>query len=229
MNRNWIENTVGETVAHLPQAADLFRARKIDFCCGGHRRLGDVLRELGIDAGEIAAALDALVDQQAQRKHTYFLHMTAGDLTNYIEERHHSYLREALPHIGEVFAKVLKAHAAHHPALFELHGLFGKLRTDLEQHLVKEEVLLFPQMEEGNTADATELAAVIIAEHEAAGAVLKQMRALADDYCPPLDACGTFLRLYDQLVELEGDLFQHIHLENNILLKGIGEGGNGVA
>lgn len=231
MKTNWIENTVGKVVAHLPQAAELFQAHKIDFCCGGHRRLGDVLREQNIDAGEVEAALERLSAQQEQLiASTDFLHMEAHDLTNYIEERHHSYLRDALPHISEVFAKVLKAHGAHHPVLFELHGLFGKLRTDLEQHLVKEEVLLFPRLDQGDQgAEAAELAAVIVAEHEAAGTVLKRMRALADDYRAPQDVCGTYRYLYEKLVELEGDLFQHIHLENNILLKDVRKGADQVA
>lgn len=230
MKTNWIENTVGEVVAHLPQAAELFQARRIDFCCGGHRRLGDVLREQGIDAGEIEAALDQLFALQQQLiTSTDFLHMTTDDLTNYIEERHHAYLREALPHIGEVFTTVLKAHGARHPVLFELHGLFGKLRTDLEQHLIKEEVSLFPELGQRHEAGVADLAAVIVAEHEAAGVVLKRMRALSDDYRAPQDVCGTYRYLYEKLAELEGDLFQHIHLENNILLKDIQRGETDVA
>jgi regulator of cell morphogenesis and NO signaling len=54
-------------------------------------------------------------------------------------------------------------------------------------------------------------------EHEAAGAALAQMRALTGGYAPPADACPTFMALYDALRELEDDLHEHIHLENNIL------------
>lgn len=55
------------------------------------------------------------------------------------------------------------------------------------------------------------------AEHEDAGAALARMRSLTDNYALPDDACPTFAALYDGLAEIERDLHQHIHLENNIL------------
>jgi regulator of cell morphogenesis and NO signaling len=43
------------------------------------------------------------------------------------------------------------------------------------------------------------------------------MRAAANSYLAPPDACISFQTLYQALVEFEADLHQHIHLENNIL------------
>ena len=34
---------------------------------------------------------------------------------------------------------------------------------------------------------------------------------------PPEGACNTFIAMYAKLKEFQDDLFQHIHLENNIL------------
>ena len=47
------------------------------------------------------------------------------------------------------------------------------------------------------------------------------MREATNDYTVPDDACPTYLKVYRLLPELERDLHQHIHLENNILLKGV--------
>ena len=43
------------------------------------------------------------------------------------------------------------------------------------------------------------------------------MRTITGNYEPPADACNTYRALFDGLKELEADLHQHIHLENNIL------------
>jgi len=54
-------------------------------------------------------------------------------------------------------------------------------------------------------------------EHETAGNALTGLREVTGDYSLPDDACPTFETLYQELERFEGDLHQHIHLENNIL------------
>jgi hemerythrin-like domain-containing protein len=56
-------------------------------------------------------------------------------------------------------------------------------------------------------------------EHEAAGDLLRQLRQLTNDYTVPDGGCTTWQELYDALTGMEGDLFEHIHLENNILFE----------
>lgn len=230
MNTQWNAMRIGQIVSRFPKAAELFKARKIDYCCGGRRALGEVLAELGGGERELYDALDGLAARDTHPGAAEgFLKMAPADLSAYIQERHHAYLREALPETGELFSAVLKAHGAKQPGLLRAHGLFGRLRTELEQHLVKEEVFLFPLLEGGKTPEAEKLSAEIVSEHEAAGAMLKELRAAMDDYTAPQDACRGYRLLLDSLLEMEDDLFQHIHLENNILLKHIlQEGGDGV-
>ena len=55
------------------------------------------------------------------------------------------------------------------------------------------------------------------AEHEDAGDMIKQISELSNNFTPPESACNTFRALYSKLDEYQSDLFQHIHLENNIL------------
>ena len=59
----------------------------------------------------------------------------------------------------------------------------------------------------------------IIQEHEAAGEILTKLRTITNQFRAPEDGCGTYRLVYQLLEELETDLHQHIHLENNILLK----------
>jgi regulator of cell morphogenesis and NO signaling len=143
-------------------------------------------------------------------------------LVDHIEAKHHAYLKEALPEISERLAVVLRAHGQHHPELFQVHGVFGQVRTDLEQHLVKEEVLLFPALSRGTPdAETRALAQTLRDEHTAVGEMLRTLRRLNHDYVAPDDACPTYRRLLKELETMEADLFQHIHLENNILLQGV--------
>lgn len=38
----------------------------------------------------------------------------------------------------------MRVHGKNHRELYKIYQLFGKLKTDLEQHMLKEENLLFP-------------------------------------------------------------------------------------
>jgi regulator of cell morphogenesis and NO signaling len=54
-------------------------------------------------------------------------------------------------------------------------------------------------------------------EHDTAGDLLRELRALSSDYEVPADGCISYQTLYQALEAFEQDLHQHIHLENNIL------------
>jgi nitric oxide reductase subunit B len=54
-------------------------------------------------------------------------------------------------------------------------------------------------------------------EHEQAAAALRQMRDLTDDFTAPNWACDTLRALLEALAQLEHDLHQHVHKENNVL------------
>ena len=54
-------------------------------------------------------------------------------------------------------------------------------------------------------------------EHDQAGAALRKLRDLTNGYRIPEDACTTYRALLTGLAELETDLHEHIHKENNIL------------
>lgn len=222
MNIKDKNNTIGTVVAELPKATEIFKEYSIDYCCGGHRLLADVLNEKNIPTEEIYSKLQQLAEQ---RKNSYsgqdnnFIEMSKEVLSAYIEDIHHSYLREALPEIAELLSSVLRAHGKNHKELFEVYRLFGQLKADLEQHLLKEETLVFPIVGEADSKlkEIKELTSEIITEHEAAGDILRELRSITKDYQLPEDACVTFAKAYEKLEEMEQDLHQHIHLENNIL------------
>ena len=62
-----------------------------------------------------------------------------------------------------------------------------------------------------------------------------KLNALTNDATPPADACNTWRALYSGIAQLNDDLINHIHLENNVLFpafeaqaqKAMGGGGCG--
>jgi regulator of cell morphogenesis and NO signaling len=95
---------------------------------------------------------------------------------------------------------------------------------ELEEHLTKEETLQYPAikkyLESNSKEDLSEAVRIINEleeEHTAAGNILKELRVVTKDYAIPDDVCATYVLTYEMLQTLEEDLFQHIHLENNIL------------
>jgi regulator of cell morphogenesis and NO signaling len=58
---------------------------------------------------------------------------------------------------------------------------------------------------------------VMEAEHQTVGRLLGRLRELTAGYRAPEDACNTFRGLFHGLSELERELHEHIHVENNIL------------
>jgi regulator of cell morphogenesis and NO signaling len=118
--------------------------------------------------------------------------------------------------------KLLTKHSDRHGAALQPAAIvLSGLKQELESHLLKEEMVLFPlirQMEAApHHSGVRNPIRVMLMEHDNAGAALARLRELTGGYVPPADACNTFRACYGELEALEKDLHLHIHLENNIL------------
>jgi regulator of cell morphogenesis and NO signaling len=85
------------------------------------------------------------------------------------------------------------------------------------EHLAKEEQVLFPMIQAGHGRHASGPVQAMEHEHHDHAASLKRIRDLAHDLVPPQEACTSWRVLYLRLNQLEADLMEHIHLENNVL------------
>ncbi len=217
------ETTVGEMVTNRPGLARVFERFGIDYCCGGKRTLADAAARAGANYDAVVAALES-ADPPAGELDPAALSL--ADLGQHIVETHHAYLRRELPRIDRLLEKVVAAHGERHPEVREVRRLFDPFAAELMQHMVKEELVLFPaiaRMERERRYPAGPFGSVrnpmrvMEADHEGAGDALASMRTLTDDFSPPADACPTFRALLGALAELETDMFRHVHKENNIL------------
>jgi regulator of cell morphogenesis and NO signaling len=213
--------------AHPELAGELDR-RGLDFCCGGHRTLAEASHEAGLDPAAVADDLAAATGptRPAEGSRPDWAGMGAVDLVDHILDTHHRYLWDELPRLSGLAAKLVPAHAAHHPELGEVRDLVDELRADLESHMAKEEQVLFPRIHElAATGTVTafhcgSLAApisVMLVEHDRAGALLARLREVTADYRVPSDACASYRACFEGLAALEADTHLHVHKENNVL------------
>jgi regulator of cell morphogenesis and NO signaling len=227
-----VEEQIGKIAAKFPKSMEIFKEYNIDFCCGGDRVLGDVIKEQKLNAEEIMTKIEAEYNKVLNEINSEVDWNTASysKLIDYVINTHHAYLVEKLPKISELSAKILRVHGENHEELRKVYKLFHSLKMELEQHLIKEEEIVFPlikEYEKNNSNEVLDKALKTITEledeHEGAGDILKELREVTDGYSVPADGCNTYRLTYNLLEELEGDLFKHIHLENNILFPRLAE------
>jgi regulator of cell morphogenesis and NO signaling len=221
------DKTVGELAAQVPGAARVFEKYHIDYCCGGKHPVVTACRERGIALQTLADELDHAVTPKAEKIELDWNTSSLRGLIGHILLRHHAYLRSELPRVADLFAKVISVHGERQPVLFQVREIFAALREELESHMMKEELILFPAIGKLEAASLAGVPASVCSiehpvarmqhEHEVAGRELVEMRQLTRDYAIPAEACNAYRALFAGLVELESDLHRHIHLENNIL------------
>lgn len=218
---------LGDVVVKFPQAAEIFKQHQIDFCCGGDQPLSEAIEEHGVNS---AALLQTLNDKYADalQQGAEIVDWSAvplEQLIHHIVNTHHAYLNQVFPTLTELTAKILRVHGEHHGAvLVQVHRLFNQLRMGMEAHMIEEEVRTFPQIVDyEHHPSIDKLNTVIHAveeldkDHDQTGQLVKDLRKVTDNYALPKDACGTYAHVFQELQNLESDIFQHIHLENNIL------------
>jgi regulator of cell morphogenesis and NO signaling len=220
-----VDTTVGEIVRGAPARSRIFENLGIDYCCGGKKPLAEVCQAKNLDPATVIAMLNAL-DSTADAPSANPDAMGLAELCDHIERAHHDYLREELPRLDFMTRKVAAVHGDHEARLIEVRRVFESFNAAMTAHTDDEEAVVFPKIRQlaaanGNRADiVTELKttfAKLESEHDNAGAALERFKELTDSYTPPDWACNTFRALYDGLWQLEKNMHQHVHKENNIL------------
>ena len=220
---------VKEIAVADPRAKQILEESGVDYCCGGDKSLHEACMHADVSAEEILSRL---------RKNTAlagpddgsWISAPLADLTLHIRERHHRYVREAIPRVEALLTKVKAKHGKNHPEIADIEKLFVDLGKEMIMHMQKEEQILFPYIDalersaSGNgTLEPPFFQTVrnpihaMMKDHDSAGELTRQIRKASSQYTPPADGCASYQALYLDLQAFEADLHQHIHLENNIL------------
>lgn len=206
--------TLASLATRLPGASRVFHRHRLDFCCGGQRSLTAACVAKGLDPAELLAELER---EEARPEDTDWSQASLTDLVNEILTRFHDPLRVELPELLAMARKVEAVHAEKEGCPLGLAAHLAQVIQDVDLHLEKEEQILFPLIVSGRGTHAGTPVSVLEREQDEHAADLRKTRALTDDLTPPAHACTTWRALYLRLAQLERDLMDHIHLENNVL------------
>ncbi len=210
---------IGESVVKHPQLVKLYMEYDVDFCCGGDRSVDDALKtDCGESAREVREKIKYMLTQSETEGDKRLDTLTNEALIDRIVETHHAYLKSELPVISSLLFKLLGVHGETHPELYLVHETFGALKVELESHLIKEEVKLFPRILSEDSEVKT-LIDELEGEHDAAGDALHRLTEITNHFTLPQDACTTYALVYEKLKTLVADMYMHVHSENNILFK----------
>jgi iron-sulfur cluster repair di-iron protein len=222
------DRTVGQLAAEIPVSIRVFEAWKIDYCCGG----GAALHDACASAGKSVAEFIAAVESAAKGPEGNVRNWQAESLrvvSAHIVESYHRYTREELVTMAPLAAKVLGVHGERRPELNEVVHLLEALTTDLLPHMLKEEQVLFPYVDQLEGAEQTgglpptpffgtvkNPVRMMMLEHDRVGELFAKLREITADYTTPPSACFSYRELYRRLDELEVLTHEHIHMENNL-------------
>jgi regulator of cell morphogenesis and NO signaling len=211
--------TVAQIVLAHPATAPVFQRHRIDYCCRGAVPVPTASAAAGVDAEGLWAELERAAVAAPAGPGDDVASLSTAALLARIVDRHHGYLREALPRILPLAAKVAHVHGAHEPRLVPLSAAVRDVSGMLLPHLDDEEQVLFPALlarTPDREAIARELARML-EDHLAVGAKLAELRALSGDFSTPEWGCTSYRLLMTELEALEGDVLRHVHLENHVL------------
>jgi regulator of cell morphogenesis and NO signaling len=212
--------TTNQTLADLaratPAATRVFLRHRLDFCCGGHRTLAEACGRAGLDPTSVVSEIEA--EKACPDDLVRWEERPASELADHIEQRYHAALRRDVPALVAAARRVERVHAAKPDVPAGLADHLADFWADLEQHMRKEEQVLFPMLRQGARGEMVYVPVrAMEAEHDAHGQALARVRALTFDLAIPAHACATWSALYRGLEALEAELMQHVHLENHIL------------
>lgn len=154
-----------------------------------------------------------------------------SELIRHIVARHHTWLRAELPDIGQLIRQTIAGEGHTRSGRFvEIEKLFRQFQRETENHLKKEEAVLFPLIERLEARAASGLrperqsfgplsnpVQFMREDHELADRLLEQMKELAAESGATQEATAARRVVLERLKAVEEDLAIHVRLEDSIL------------
>jgi regulator of cell morphogenesis and NO signaling len=145
------------------------------------------------------------------------LAMNIPSLIDHILARYHEMHRQELPGIIALARKVETVHRNMPEAPLGLADTLERLSEELDEHMRKEELVLFPAMREGIQDGFSDPISVMRNDHENHARTVQVMEKLTGGFAVPDGACNSWRSLYAATEKLCADLLEHIQVENYVL------------
>lgn len=205
--------SIGEIAAALPNATKLFDVLGLDYVLHGNLSLRDACAEAGVDPALVRRSIDSMPYAENE---VGWSDRSMQELLDELCTRRHPKLRALL-----AATAALLAQAPDTPPIAALREAFAELCRVLQPHMTREEHMLFPVVQHLEDCwTRSERAAVTFI-----GGMGKPMAALIDEHTAIIEkmqnvrsaATGAPPKLLDAIEELQHEVREHIHLENNVL------------
>lgn len=226
-----IEKSPAEIVKNYYRTALVFKKYGLEYCCGGKL-------PLKMNAGAYVADVNVLLNELKESARIVqlpaslpFHEWNIDFLIDYIINVHHYYLRKMIPVISGQLHQFVDEHKKKYPALTDLETSFLLLEKKVVPHLDQEEEVIFPYIRQvAHAYESKESYAGLLVrtlrkpveemmdqEHHFTTMILARFRELTNNYTVPAGGCTSHHLCFSLLRELDDDLVQHLHLENDIL------------
>ena len=140
-----------------------------------------------------------------------------GALIALIETRYHAVHRREFQELIKLARHVETDHAAHPEVPRGAADLLQQMAGELEVHMKKEELILFPRMRRGGDPKLAQSIAALLVDHADHHSQLRKLEQAIRDFIAPEDACPGWRALCLGARKLSDDLMQHIRIENDVL------------
>lgn len=218
------EHTPAHIVKVFPKASDLFKVHGINFCCKGDILLKDTFVEKSLAGEEVLEKLNTSYESWIEKGNsaTNWEAMSVTELVECIKINYHHFLQEELSALGEFVTRIYRVHGHDSPHLEQLYTLYNEFVMEAEIHLMQEVTEFIPLIElaEMTNSEVVQQEVHKLKERNVKmNELLQEMRKVTDDFVPPLHACGSYRITYARLNDLETEMMDYMHVENNILFK----------
>jgi regulator of cell morphogenesis and NO signaling len=214
------EAAIGALAIHFPSLIPFFEEKRIDYVLQGRRTLQEACLELGLDCSEVLEQLQSPCETEAAQR--VWQRGEEEELIDHLLIRYHEGARESMDRLVPLLQQVQAGEGL--PG--EVVGKLEWVMQDMNQHMMKEERILFPYLRGmfGGSGGGPACFGspegpmrVMEMEHEQALGVLAEIRELCHGYVCVEGKESSLGRFMAELKTFHEDLLHHIHLENNLL------------
>jgi regulator of cell morphogenesis and NO signaling len=209
------DRTLAELAATYAGASRVFYRHGLDFCCNGRVSMADACAKKKLDVNALVREIQA--ELQKPSDFARWDERPIPELIQYVLDRFHAGHRAELPRLFEMAQRVEKVHGEKASCPKGLAEHLANVAEALELHMQKEEQILFPLFRSSRAHMAAMPVQMMEEEHHDHARNLARIRELTNGLKLPPEACGTWTALYLGLADLEQQVMEHIHLENNVL------------
>lgn len=222
-------STIRQIALLIPGSTDVFRKEGIDYRGGAERTLEEACIDADLSLDYLARRLEGVADDEPRSSRNWQVEPLFV-LTAHIVNVHHAYARHELPRLAQQALALSRAVGEQFPELTRIEVLLRAMVREFNAHMLSEEQTIFPYIVQLEAADRErELPPQsptgtsdsplrnMMAEHDSAVEMLRELRYLTSDFTPAPDAILNMRRFYSALEVFESDMQEHIRLEDNVL------------